>query len=377
MSALGTAIGIVVTEVQARALARRLAATTMPITPVAVYFADAPFGLYQLRRWYEPLEALDGVHRVSIITSNPVTYAAVREQTSVAVTFADGAAPLGRALQSQGVKVILYPNNNYLNFLALRFEEAVHVFIGHGESAKESSVSHQLKAYDFTYVASRDAIEQLRRIRGFDADGTAVVIGSPWLGFLSEPPSSWRPDERTVVLYAPTWEGDRPTMDYSSVDTLGLPIVEALLGMPNVRLIYRPHPWTGRMRSASAAADARIRSAIKKAGRGDVIDTHDYGWALGAAQLCITDVSSVAFDARALGKALMITVPIGSSTPPVPQNVYAGAVRLEQTDIAGIRSLVESAVSNTANRAPTTATSMDGLLLAIEKLLANSSKAPL
>jgi hypothetical protein len=377
MSALGTALGIVVTQVRARVLARRLAATTPPNTPVAVYFADAPFGLYQLRRWYGPLEALDAVHRVSIITSNPVTYTAVRAETSLSVTFADGAAPLGRALRSQGVKVILYPNNNYLNFRTLRFAEPVHVFIGHGESAKESSVSRQLKAYDFTYVASRDAIEQLRGIRGFDADASAVVIGSPWLGFLGEPPSSWHPDERTVVLYAPTWEGDRPTMDYSSVEVLGLPLVEAVLGMPNVRLIYRPHPWIGRVRSASAAADARIRLAIDKAGRGDVVDTVDYGWALGAAQLCITDISSVAFDARALGKALMITVPTGSSTPPVPQSVYAGAVRLERTDVAGIRSLVESALSDTANRASAAATSMDGLLLAIEKLLANSGEATL
>ncbi|HEY5229275.1 MAG TPA: CDP-glycerol--glycerophosphate glycerophosphotransferase, partial [Galbitalea sp.] len=210
MSALGTALGIVVTEVRARALARRLAATKPPNTPIAVYFADAPFGLYQLRRWYAALEAIDAVHRVCIITSNPDTYATVRAQTSVAVTFAEAAAPLGRALQSQGVRVILYPNNNWLNFRALRFAEPVHVFIGHGESAKESSVSRQLKAYDFTFVASKDAIEQLRGIRGFDADASAVVIGSPWLGFLGEPPSSWHPDGRAVVLYAPTWEGDRP-----------------------------------------------------------------------------------------------------------------------------------------------------------------------
>jgi hypothetical protein len=375
MSALGTALGIVVTKVRARALARRLAATTPPHTPVAVYFADAPFGLYQLRRWFKPLEALDATHRVSIITSDPATYALVRAQTSVAVTFADGAAPLGRVFQSQGVKVVLYPNNNTLNFRALRFSEPVHVFIGHGESAKESSVSRQLNAYDFTFVASRDAIEQLRGIRGFDADASAVVIGSPWLDFLGQPPSSWHPDHRRVVLYAPTWEGDRPTMDYSSVETLGLPIVEAILGMPTVRLIYRPHPWIGRVRSASVVADARIRSAINKAGRGDVIDTGEYGWALGAAQLCITDISSVVFDARALGKGLMITVPDGGSTPPVPQSVYAGAVRLELTDVAGIRLLVESALSDTANRSSAAATSMNAMLHAIEKLLANSGEA--
>ena len=66
MSALGTAFGIVASKVRGRALARRLAATTPPITPVAVYFADSPSGLYQLQRWYKPLEALAAVHPTSI-----------------------------------------------------------------------------------------------------------------------------------------------------------------------------------------------------------------------------------------------------------------------------------------------------------------------
>jgi hypothetical protein len=368
---------MVTTKVRSRALTRKLASATAPQTPVAVYFADAPFGLYQLRRWYRVLEALDAVHRVSIVTADPFTYNVVRAETSVAVAFADGAAPLGEVFRARGVRVVLYPNNNSLNFRALRFAEPVHVFIGHGESAKESSVSRQLKAYDVTYVASTEAIEQLRSIRGFDADASTVVIGSPWLGFLGDPPSSWHPDDRTVVLYAPTWEGDRPTMAYSSVETLGLRLVKALLGMPGIRLIYRPHPWTGRVRSASAVADARIRAAIRTAGDGHVVDTGDYGWALGAAQLCITDVSSVAFDARALGKALIITVPSGDSTPPVDDGVYAGAVRLEQSNGADIPALVELALSDDAGRGEGEATSMDGLLRAVGSLLAEPASTTL
>jgi hypothetical protein len=369
MSALGTALGIVASKVRGRSLARRLAGAARPITPVAVYFADAPASLYQLQRWYKPLEALDAVHPTSIITSDPATYAAVRAQTSLAVTFADGATQLGRVIDGQGVKVILYPNHNALNFRVLRFAEPVHVFIGHGESAKESSFSRQLKAYDFSYVANSEAMEQLRGIRGYDAKASAIVIGSPWLGFPGEPPASWQADDRTVVLYAPTWEGDRPTMDYSSVETLGDRIVATVLATPNLRLIYRPHPWLGRVRSASAEADARIRRSIARAGRGDVVDTGEYGWALAAAQLCITDVSSVAFDARALGKALVVTVPTSTSIPPVPAQAWAGATRLEETDVAGIRSAIDAALADRAAHSEKSTTSMDALLTAIGKAL--------
>lgn len=369
MSALGTAFGIVSTKIRSRSLARKLARTTAPITPVAVYFADAPSGLYQLQRWYKPLEALNAVHPTSIITSDPVTYEAVRVQTSVPVSFADGAAQLGRVIEGGGVQVVLYPNHNALNFRVLRFAVPVHAFIGHGQSAKESSVSRQLKAYDFAYVASLDAIEQLRGIRGYDAEKSAVVIGSPWLGFPGAPPSSWRADDRTVVLYAPTWEGDRPSMDYSSVEAMGERIVDAVLASPNLRLIYRPHPWLGRVRPASTAADARIRRAITAAGRGDIVDTGEYGWALAAAGLCITDVSSVAFDARELGTALVVTAPTSTTIPPVSPAAYAGAVRLEETDVAGIRSAIESALANQPARTSKPADSMARFIAAIDTAL--------
>jgi hypothetical protein len=344
VSALGTSISIVLGRVRGRRLARAIAAQTPAITPVAVYFADGPSSLYQLRRWYQPLEALNLVYPTSIITSDPSTYELVRRETTVAVTYAFGVPELTRVLAAQGVQLVLYPNHNADNFRVLRFSAPVHVFIGHGESAKESSASHQLKAYDFTFVADRAGIEQLRGIRGYDADAAAVVVGSPWLGFPGAPPPSWVPDDRTVVLYAPTWEGDRPSMDYSSVETLGERIVAAVLADPGLRLIYRPHPWLGRVRPASASADSRIRRAIALANRGDVVDTGEYGWALAATDCCIADVSSVAFDARALGKPVLVT---------------------DSVSAANIRDLLTALVAKGKPVGTPQATSMDAFVAAV------------
>jgi hypothetical protein len=275
---------------------------------------------------------------------------------------------LTRVLDRQGVRLVLYPNHNALNFRVLRFALPVHVFIGHGNSGKESSVSRQLKAYDRTFVADAAAVELLRGIRGYDADENAVVIGSPWLGLFSAAPVSWSPDDRAVVLYAPTWEGDRPSMDYSSVESFGDAIVAAALASPRIRLVYRPHPWLGRVRPASAAADARIRRTIAAAGRGDVVDTGEYGWALAAATVVVTDVSSVASDARALGKPVLLTVPASTTVPPVPDSTFAGSTRLEQQDAASIRVLLEQVIATPA-RASTSAASMDALLAAVDDAL--------
>jgi hypothetical protein len=369
MSAFGTALDIVATKVRGRSLARSIAAATAPSTPVAVYFADAPSGLYQLRRWYPVLEALNSAHPVSIITSDPRTYAVVRTETSVFVTFADGPTQLDRVVNGQSIGVILYPNHNALNFRVLRFASPVHVFIGHGDSAKDSSVSRQLKAYDFAFVADADSVAQLRTIRGYDADGSAVVVGSPWLGFLPDPPATWVADDRTVVLYAPTWEGDRPTMDYSSVESLGENIAEVVLGDPSLRLIYRPHPWLGRVRTASAAADTRIRRLVERAGSGNVVDTGTYGWSLRVADVCVTDVSSVAFDARALHTPLVVTVPTSTLIPPVDESVYRGATRLEATDATGIHAAISSAAATAVTRSAVADSSMDEFLAAIDRSL--------
>ena len=369
MSALGTAVGIILGRVRGRRLARAVAARTPSLTPVAVYFADGPSSVYQLRRWYQSLEALNAVHPTSIITSDPSTYELVRRETTVAVTYAFGVPELTRVLAAQGVQLVLYPNHSAENFRVLRFPAPVHVFIGHGESAKDSSVSRQLKAYDFTFVADKDSIEQLRTIRGYDADAAAVVIGSPWLGFLGAPPASWTPDDRTVVLYAPTWEGDRPSMDYSSVETLGEAIVAAVLADPALRLIYRPHPWLGRVRSASAAADARIRRTIATADRGDAVDTGEYGWSLAVADCCVTDVSSVAFDARSLDKPVLVTVPSGASVPPVRDSAFGGMRRLEPADAADLPRLIGELTAERAGAGAAAATSLDAFVSAVDDAL--------
>ena len=376
MSALGTSIGIILGRMRGRRLAREIAGRTPAITPVVVYFADAPASLYQLRRWYQTLEALSQKYPTAIITSDPATYELVRVETSVAVTYAYGAPELARVLAQQGAQLVLYPNHNAQNFRVLRFAAPVHVFIGHGESAKESSVSRQLKAYDFTFVADTASIEQLRGIRGYDADAAAVVVGSPWLGFLGTPSASWEPDDRKVVLYAPTWEGDRASMDYSSVETAGEAIVAAILGDPTLRLIYRPHPWLGRVRTATAAADTRIRHSIAASTRGDVIDTGEYGWSLKVADCCVTDVSSVAFDARSLGKPVIVTVPTGASVPPGPDAAFAGMQRLVATDVTALREFLDDAAA-VPQDVPAAAGSMDGFVTAVGDALRLSADTTL
>ena len=59
------------------------------------------------------------------------------------------------------------------------------------------------------------------------------------------------------MWYAPTWEGDRPSIAYGSLASHGVAIIEALVADPSIRVIYRPHARTG-YASASIAMQTRL-----------------------------------------------------------------------------------------------------------------------
>ncbi|NLA10291.1 MAG: hypothetical protein GX871_08850, partial [Microbacteriaceae bacterium] len=126
----------------------------------------------------------------------------------------------------------------------------------------------------------------------------------------------YTPDERTVVLYAPTWEGDRPSAHYGSIATHGEALVGALLAIGKHRVIYRPHPRSGVVDKAYGAANARIIAALAAANAADPAAQHvfdqgaELGWQLSAADVAIVDISAMVYDRLAAGKALMITRPL-------------------------------------------------------------------
>ena len=137
-------------------------------------------------------------------------------------------------------KVALYCNNSLRNFHSLLEPRMLHAHISHGESDKQSMASNNAKSYDRVFVAGEAAVQRhATGLLEFDLD-RLVRIGRPQLDLHREPVLA--PSTRRTVLYAPTWEGDADYNNYSSVDTIGPEIVRAVLAVPDVRLVYKPHP---------------------------------------------------------------------------------------------------------------------------------------
>ncbi|GAB3562000.1 CDP-glycerol glycerophosphotransferase family protein [Spelaeicoccus albus] len=285
---------------------------------VLVYFADRPKNFYQVQQWLAPLEELAKTHSTAIVCTRADTARLVRERTLLPIVLLDGAGRDARLARTQQPKVVLYLNHNNLNFRPLRFVRPLHAFISHGESDKIFMSSNLLKAFDFNFVAGQAAKDRLAsNLFDYDVEARAIAIGRPQLDWPSRAPEL-PDDDRRVVLYAPTWEGYRPTMRYSSVVSHGESIVEGLVRDARYRVIYRPHPLTGTVLAAFRHADQRIRDLVAAANDSDqaachLVDESSFGWQLQSADMMISDISAVAYDWLATAKPQVLTLPVDES----------------------------------------------------------------
>ena len=338
------------------ALMRRLEHETPPAPgaiEIAVYFADTRDNLYQIRQWYAPLAELARAHPVAIISRSPGTMMTLLDEAPVPAVYLRTVIDLERFIVEQPLRIVFYVNQNTQNFQMFRYGRMWHVFINHGESDKMYMTTNQYKAYDYAFIAGEAARERLaRKLWNYDLDRKALHIGRPQADhFVGETP--YTPDDRTVVLYAPTWEGDRPAAAYGSIASHGESLVDALLATGRHRVIYRPHPRSGVVSREYGNANRRIISALERANAVDFTAHHVHdtgpqlGWQLAAADVAITDISAMVYDRLATGKPIIVTRP-ASSEAEIDYTGYLSACEwLTADEVIDVVPLVDRVLTST------------------------------
>jgi len=251
---------------------------------------------------------------------------------------------------------VLYVNQNTKNFQMFRYGRMWHVFINHGESDKMYMTTNQFKAYDYAFVAGQAALDRLsRKLWDFDLKKKAIPIGRPQADHLTGA-LPYTPDDRTVVLYAPTWEGDRPAAAYGSIASHGLALADAVLASPAHRLIYRPHPRSGVIDPEYRAANQRIIAAIASANARDPRAQHvfddgpELGWQLSAADVAITDISAMVYDRLATGKPIVVTRPISPEADVDEDGFLGSADWLTADEAPGVLAILDRVQNDPAAR---------------------------
>lgn len=281
---------------------------------VLVNFLDDEVNLYQIRQWYRPLEIIARDVSVVVLCSRPGTARIISEECSLKVVLLPSFMDLREVSEVLNPKVVLYPNQNYNNYAILALSTAQHVFICHGESDKAYMSSNWMKVFNYFFVAGDASRDRLAKsLVNYDVHARTIPIGRPQID-MPRPQPPGVSSTRTTVLYAPTWEGGRPSMHYGSVASHGEAIVRGLLSEHRFRVIYRPHPRTGVQDPLAACANKRIKDLLDEAQTKDptanhLIDDSGFGWQLDLADVMITDISAVAYDWLTTGKPMIITQP--------------------------------------------------------------------
>ncbi|MEU0113656.1 hypothetical protein ABZ137_07955 [Streptomyces bobili] len=226
-----------------------------------LYFSGSADSTYQVNMWLETMEQLES--RPLIILRERVIMEKMAPTTVPVICVPGGVHLMNMDLSM--VRVALYAANVGKNIHLLRVPTMKHVFIGHGDSDKLASVNPFSKVYDEVWTAGRAGRDRYAIADVGIRDEDIVEVGRPQLAPI-EPWQGTPQDRIPTVLYAPTWEGWDDDPGNTSILLAGVNIVKKLVtAEPPVRVLYKPHPFTGSRSAKARAAHHRITALVKKA----------------------------------------------------------------------------------------------------------------
>ncbi|MFJ5304022.1 hypothetical protein [Streptomyces sp. NPDC088350] len=224
-------------------------------------FSGSKDSAYQVNMWLETMEELDT--RPLVLLRERVILQNLAPTKAPVICVPGGVHLMNMDLST--VRVALYAANVGKNIHLLRVPTMKHVFIGHGDSDKLASVNPFSKVYDEVWTAGRAGRDRYAIADVGVRDDDIVEVGRPQLA----PIQTWQgvPEDRIpTVLYAPTWEGWDNDPGNTSLLLAGENIVKKLLKAdPPVRVLYKPHPFTGTVSSAAGSAHRKVTALVEKA----------------------------------------------------------------------------------------------------------------
>jgi hypothetical protein len=274
---------------------------------IAMTYAGKAGGPVHLRMW-EPYLLRSGL-RLVVFTLDVRFLDLIRQGVTVPLVQLGGLSRRAvDPLVVPSLRTFFYVQNSRRNGTYLSYDHITHVWLGHGDSDKPGSASALHDRYDQLLVSGRASIDRYAQA-GISMDPAKfLVIGRPQVSAIHGSDVPISQVEHPVVLYAPTWQGQRGAVDFSSL-LIGPSIVEALVRR-GVTVIFRPHPVSARF-ARSRQAIARVHE-ILRADREATGRPHVFGdeavneWTLADcanhADALISDVSGVVSDFLQSGK---------------------------------------------------------------------------
>lgn len=268
---------------------------------VIVHLSGPETAGYQINTWLETIEALE--QPALIVLRDHLLFSKLAPTTIPTIELKDAGELM--MLDLSPVRIALYPSNTGNNIHLLRLPNVMSAFIGHGDSDKSASNNPFARVYDELWVAGEAGADRYRTSHLGIHDDQYRLVGRPQVHPITQVPRLGD-DAIPTILYAPTWEGVNLEQEYSSMSAVGETIIQALLTAdPPVRVIYKPHPFTGQRDAKYRRVHARIVSQIDAANDAHGTDHRVIGNSrreptindcFNRSSALITDISSVVSD---------------------------------------------------------------------------------
>lgn len=229
---------------------------------LVLYFSGNAASTYQVNMWLATIERLK---IPALIVLRERTVLTALSPTATPVICVPNATQLMN-LSFSSVRVALYPVNVGKNIHFLRLPHIKSVFVGHGDSDKNASFNPFSRVYDEIWVAGPAGRMRYERALIGIPDESIIEVGRPQIVELATTQIKRKEAGQKTLLYAPTWEGWNEEQNYCSIEEVGLPLVKMILSknLP-IRILYRPHPFTGTRLSSVAAASREIERLLREA----------------------------------------------------------------------------------------------------------------
>ncbi|WP_170800058.1 CDP-glycerol glycerophosphotransferase family protein [Stutzerimonas stutzeri] len=201
-----------------------------------------------------------------------------------------------------------YVANTANNNLFLRCSGGRHIFLGHGDSDKSSSMNRGFKVYDEIYVAGQGHIDRFANA-DFDASGIKFrIIGRPDSRELFEKTETTRSIEQ--IVYIPTWEGYCAEQNYSSFP-VAKDVLHAAHQISGLPIVGKLHPLTGADKAQYLDIDKQICEELSLAKEQlQFVDRHGkLTDILEPNSIYICDVSATVSECLALDQPIFVYVP--------------------------------------------------------------------
>jgi hypothetical protein len=270
-----------------------------------LYHSGTEDTAYQANMW---LSTIDRLKRPTlVVVRERDCFAKLGATTSPVVCIPDAVDFMTFTLPD--VRVAMYTANVGKTIHMLREPGVRHIFIGHGDSDKAASANPFSKVYTEIWVAGQGGRDRYSRAGVGIHDDDIIEVGRPQLGGITPAPPGPIADRMLTVLYAPTWEGWTKDPTHTSLVRTGPTLIERLVTIPNVRVVYKPHPLTGSVELEAGRADAAIRATVARAGGlhativGPTPSLYD---CFNDADVLVADISSVLSDFIASEKPYIV-----------------------------------------------------------------------